>query len=234
MAGSRGQVVERRPNLALAFQELLTATARLRFNRQTVSDADAFKAHTWEGLRAAVQEGISRGYAADDVKIAAFAVVAFLDESILNLRNPVFARWSGQSLQAELSGKHLAGNEFFDYIQQLLGRRDSQEVADILEVFDLCLLLGYRGRYGLSGIGDLGVIMRDVRDKIARSRGGNGLLSPSATLPLDPPTPRSTDRRLRQLTIGVIAAAALAIIIFALCKILLISGSSELHSLAGG
>ena len=59
----------------------------------------------------AEQEARSRGYTAEDMRLASFAVVAFLDESVLNLRNPVFADWPRQPLQEELFGHHVAGGD---------------------------------------------------------------------------------------------------------------------------
>ena len=42
----------RRPeNLALIYQEVLTAIERLRANRQGVTDANAFRHHTREAIR---------------------------------------------------------------------------------------------------------------------------------------------------------------------------------------
>src|SRR5260370_11786724 len=77
-------------NLALVFQEILTAIERLRSNRQVVPDAEAFRAQIREAFKSADREGRQRGYSPEDIRLATFAVVAFLDESILNSRNPVF------------------------------------------------------------------------------------------------------------------------------------------------
>lgn len=233
MPASYNQAGERRPNLALAFEELLTAIVRLRFNRQSVSDAEGFKVHVRTALHTAMQEGAVRGYSPDDVSIAAYAVVAFLDESILNLKSPVFAAWSGQSLQQELSHKHLAGEAFFEYLQQLMGRRDSAELADVLDVFYLCLLLGYRGRYGLAGSGELSAIMRAVQNKISRSRGATALLCPQALLPRDAPLPRTSDKWGKRLAWAAGLAIGISVIVFVLCKLFLVTGSAELQSLAG-
>ena len=90
---------ENSENLALIFQEVLTATVRLRSNRQAVSDAETFRANTREALRLADTEGRRRGYSDAELQLARFAVVAFLDESILNSRNPVFADWPRKQLQ---------------------------------------------------------------------------------------------------------------------------------------
>lgn len=233
MPASYNQIPEGRPTLALAFEELFTAIVRLRSGRQTVSDVEAFKAHVRAALHSAMQEGAARGYAPDDVSIAAYAVVAFLDESILNLRSPVFATWSGQSLQQELSHKHLAGEAFFEYLQQLMGRRDSVELADIIEVFCLCILLGYRGRYGMAAGGELSAIVRSVQGKILRCRGGTALLSPLAQLPRDLPEPKAPDQWSKRLTWVAASAAALSVVVFVICKLVLISGATQLQSLAG-
>lgn len=232
MAETQTQVMERRPNLAIAFQELFTAIVRLRYNLQSVPDADAFKVYMREGLRSAMQESATRGYAPEDIKLAAFAVVAFLDESILNSRNPVLTRWTGQPLGAELTGKHLAGEEFFSYAQQLLNRPDSLEVSDLLEVFYLSLLMGYRGKYAFAGSAELRSFMDSIRVKIIRCRGSKPLISPQGNLPEDTPPPARGDPWSRPLLLGASAAAAIAIVIFAVGSLLLWNGSAELSSLA--
>ena len=64
-------------------------------------------------------------------------MVAFLDESVLNSRNPIFADWLRKPLQEELFGTHIAGEVFFQNLQQLLGRSDSPDLADLLEIYHL-------------------------------------------------------------------------------------------------
>src|SRR5579862_4314512 len=150
------QPATRRPeNLAMVFQELLTVGERLRSNRQQVTDPGTFRAQIWGGVKQADDEARRRGYTAEDIELATFAVIAFLDESILNLRSPVFADWPRQPLQEERYGHHIAGEIFFQNLQKLLGRTDSQELADLLEMYQLALLLGFAGRYSMGGRGDL-------------------------------------------------------------------------------
>src|ERR1035437_3985700 len=84
----------RRPeNLALLFQDVLTAVVRLRANRQGLTDANAFRHHTREAIKTAASQALAAGYTADDTRQATFAAVAFLDESVLNSQNPIFAEW---------------------------------------------------------------------------------------------------------------------------------------------
>src|SRR5215472_9070469 len=123
MSPSNAPANVRRPeNLALIFQEVLTAIERLRANRQGVTDANAFRHHTHEALRTAANQALATGYTADDARFATFATVAFLDESVLNSQNPIFADWVRKPLQEELFGTHVAGEVFFQNLQKLVGR----------------------------------------------------------------------------------------------------------------
>jgi type VI secretion system protein ImpK len=162
----------RADNLALIFQEVLTAIVRLRTNRQELTDAQTFRSSIREAIRAAIQEARNQaGYSADDIKMATLALVGFLDESVLNTRNPIFADWPRKPLQEELFGIHMAGEIFFRNLEQLLSRPDSVDLADLLEVHYLCLLLGYAGRYSMGGSAELQSITNNTGDRIRRIRG---------------------------------------------------------------
>ncbi len=170
-------------NLAFAFQELLTVGERLRSNRQQVSDAASFRAQLWSGVRMAEDEARRHGYSSEDVELAVFAVVAFLDASILNLNSPVFADWARQPMQEERYGHHVAGEIFFQNLHKLLARQDSQELADLIEVYLLCLLLGFEGRYSLGGRAELRSISAQAGEKLQRIRRTGAGLAPEAGLP---------------------------------------------------
>jgi type VI secretion system protein ImpK len=217
-------VESRRPeNLALIYQEVLTAIERLRANRQGVTDANAFRHHTREALKNAYAQATQAAYPADDVKYAAFATVAFLDESVLNSQNPIFTDWLRKPLQEELFGTHIAGETFFQNLQVLLGRQDSPDLADILEVHYLCMLLGFGGRYSAGNRGELTQVLQMTADKIRRIRGRMGPLSPAWALPNDK-VPSGKDPLVRKLSILAIACASLMVVLFVIYKVVLGSG----------
>ena len=164
-------------NLALVLQEALTAIERIRAGREKVTDAENFRSEIRQQFVHANEEGRARGYSPEDIRLAMFAVVALLDESILNSRNPVFADWPRKPLQQEIFGGHQAGEIFFQNIDGLLAQPDSTVLADVLEVYLLCILLGYGGRYSLVGKGELRAISEKMAEKIRRIR-GVGPLSP--------------------------------------------------------
>ena len=212
-------------------QEVLTAIVRLRSNRQAVSDANSFRIHMREALKSADQEARKRGYNGDAIQLSVFAAVAFLDESILNSRNPLFADWPRKPLQEELFGTHMAGEVFFQNLQKLLGQTDSQELADVLEVYYLCVLLGFGGRYSMGNKGDLRSIMDAVGEKIRRVRGYSPDLSPAWMLPKEAVRLTGGDPWVRRLGIAAISGAALALLLFVIFKFSLGSGISDLRAL---
>src|SRR4051812_11527108 len=95
-------IASRPQNLAFIFQEALTAIVRLRSARQQPSDAQVFRSQMREALNLAHEQARKRGYSDGTIKLAVFAVVAFLDESVLNLHAPVFADWPRKPMQEEL------------------------------------------------------------------------------------------------------------------------------------
>ena len=222
----------RAENLAYCFQELLTVGERLRSNRQQVADAPSFRAQIWAAVRQADDDARRRGYSADDIELATFAVIAFLDESILNLRLPVFADWPRQPLQEERYGHHIAGEIFFQNLQKLLGRQDSHETADLLEVYQLCLLLGFAGRYSMGGRGDLRAITMQTADKIQRIRQQGGELSTAWRLPQDPPFNSGTDPWASRLLWIAVGCAGLLVLLFVAFYLLLNSGADNLETIA--
>jgi type VI secretion system protein ImpK len=227
--GSSPALDRRGWNIALAFQEVFTAVVRLRYNRQSVTDAESFRAKMKQGLRVAEQEARTHGCSAEDVQQVVFAVVAFLDESVLSSGNPVFANWPRLPLQAELYGHQLAGEIFFQELQKTLGRSDSPETADLLEVYYLCLLLGFKGRYAAGG--DLRSLMSAVNEKIRRVRGPAGALSPRGAIPADTVRVVQADRWTRILGRTALIAAGLALALFIVFKFVLTSGVSSLSAL---
>ncbi len=219
----------RAENLALSFQEAITAIERLRSNRQPVTNADVFRAHIRQLLNMAEQEARSRGYTAEDVRLASFAVVAFLDESVLNLHNPVFADWPRKPLQEELFGGHVAGEMFFQSLQRLLERNESEQLADVLEVFELCVLLGYRGRYGAGGQAELKALMDTIAQKIRRIRKDSGVLSPHWAPTAGMSAPAGVDPWLRPMVITAAACLLLVLLLFGGFKFSLGAGVSDLR-----
>ena len=212
--------------LALIVQELLTATVRLRANRQGPTDAESFRAHLKQLIARADQDARQAGYAQGDVRYALYAVVAFIDESILNSAQPMFRDWPRRPLQDELFGGHVGGEAFFQYLQQLMTRDPSQDLADVLEVYLLCLLLGFQGRYSATNRDELGLWTSRVREQVTRIRGGTPPLAPDWAIPTGEVLPRTRDPWLRRLVFAGAATLAVAVALYVIYFVVLRSGGT--------
>ena len=224
----------RRPeNLAFLFQEVLTVIVRIRAGRQPVTDAQKFRVDMKAALKRAEKDALTKGYMPNDIRPATFAVVAFLDESVLNSTTTPFADWSRMPLQEELYGNQLAGETFFENLQRLLARPDSQDLADLLEVYLLCLLLGYKGRYGLTGQESLRPVMDSVASKVSRCRGPLPGFSPSWKVPEGSLALAGSDPWIGRLLWAAGICLVLAAILFVGFHWMLGHGISALQAIAG-
>lgn len=93
-------------------------------------------------LDAMVGRGRADGIPDAELAEARYALVAFIDEQILKSNWPGRAEWMGQPLQLMLYGEYTAGENFFNRMRVLL-QQGGTSLA--LEVYYLCLALGFRG-----------------------------------------------------------------------------------------
>ena len=161
----------RRSNLASAYQDVMTVVLRVRFRTQRVADVDAFRDSVRKMIAAATTQARRAGYSDATTQMALYAIVGFLDESVLNSHDPTFADWLRRPLQEELFGGHFAGEYFYRHLTRLLQEPDSAEGADALELHAFCLLLGYRGKFAFGSDAEVYSFLAQIRAKIARVRG---------------------------------------------------------------
>jgi type VI secretion system protein ImpK len=216
--------------LALILQEAFTAVARLHAGRQPIADASAFRGQMLQLVQRADRDASGAGYDPNDVRLAIFALVSLLDECALNSQQPAMAEWARRPLQQELFGGLMAGEWFFQQIEQLLARPDTPALADLLDVYQLCLLLGFRGRYGADA-GALHAVGARVSDRVSRLRGKSAEdLAPRWRPANDAIAGR--DVWVRRLTIGLATAAALVLVAWGVAAVSLSTGATELARVA--
>jgi len=134
-----------------------------------VADAGSFRNQIKGANRGGGSGSHAQGVCREDVRLATFAVVAFLDESILNSNNPLFTDWPRMPLQEELFGVHTAGEMFFHCIDRLMPGTIPANRRILLEIYALCMLLGFRGRYSISGQEGVRSIVYTVTEKLQAS-----------------------------------------------------------------
>lgn len=129
------------------------------------------------GFVAAVQrflDGVERGamkleIPSEDVYAAKYAFCAAVDEAMLAQPSSLREAWERNPLQLRLFGEHLAGEHFFDRLEQL--RAQGAPRLPSLEVYHYCLLLGFEGKYRLEGPEKLGYLIARLGDEIVYLKG---------------------------------------------------------------
>jgi type VI secretion system protein ImpK len=85
-----------------------------------------------------------------------------------------------QPLQFRYFGVHLAGEGFFE---SRCAARDVKQNIDVLEVYHLCLALGFEGKFSLGQKDQLRYLANTLGQDIARYRKAPKALSPDWALP---------------------------------------------------
>lgn len=142
---------------------------------------DAFADHMIQFLHQVERRARELGTDADDVAAAKYAFCAAVDEIILRSHFAIRGAWEARPLQLRLFGDQLAGEHFFQRLEALRARGSAHLQA--LEVFHLCLLLGFQGRYALDGEDKLKYLCARLGDEIARMRGKSRGFAPHAERP---------------------------------------------------
>jgi len=220
-----------RGNLALLYDAILTSVVRLQASRQHIPDAESFRRRIKGTLQEIEQIAVPAGYDGHDIRDTHFAVVALLDSVVLHSNDPVRSDWERRLLQEELFGQTDAGVVFFEKLAHFQSRRDSEQLANILEVYLLCLLLGFEGRYSGGMRAELDSITERTRKRIETIRGRERQISPAGLLPANPSTSESTTRqRPDQFRLIMFAAIAFTILCFLIFKVNLIWTAEQLRS----
>jgi type VI secretion system protein ImpK len=128
-----------------------------------------------------VGRGRSRGFPDTDLAEARYALVAFLDEQINKSNWPGRNEWMGHPLQLELYREYTAGENFFKRMRVLT---QQGQFSPALEIYYLCLLLGFRGAFGASGdTRTLNGISDNARQRVAQAWPLTAKLAPRAEPP---------------------------------------------------
>ena len=159
--------------LADVFAPLFTLTLQLRAGRE-FGDAELLRGRIKALLDKTRKGAVRSGHAPEDVREAEFALVAFLDETLLSSDWSQKDQWLAKPLQLELFNRYDAGEEFFHRLDGL--RANPGLHAEVLEVYYLCMALGFKGRYQLHGQEQLRALVEETQAEIARQPGMKAMM----------------------------------------------------------
>ena len=136
--------------------------------RLATSIGPQLRSRTLDVLKRLERNARDAGVENDEIQSAKFALVAFIDEAITGGSFAEKEEWASNPLQAELFGLNYAGEEFFRRLGDL--RQRPQSNVPLLEVYYLCMVLGFKGKYLLDSPEVLRHLVEDTKADIVRAK----------------------------------------------------------------
>ncbi len=101
------------------------------------------------------------------IRVSKFALASFIDETVLTNNFPLKEEWEKYALQLEYFGEQLAGNKFFEKLEAML--KQMKVTADAVEIYYVCMLLGFKGRYAVYEQDKLMSIMQKTANALVKA-----------------------------------------------------------------
>ena len=146
--------------LAAQLRHSVQAADTLRLREQCESQIQKFEARAREAR-----------CSPEAVLTARYALCAVLDEAVLNAPWGERSGWAQRTLLVTFHGESYGGAKFFVILERL--REDVRRHIDLLELFYLCLSMGFNGRYQIEADGQmrLSAIQDDLYRLVRSERG---------------------------------------------------------------
>ncbi|HVO72408.1 MAG TPA: type IVB secretion system protein IcmH/DotU [Ignavibacteriaceae bacterium] len=214
-------LADKRKNLADIASESFILILQLR-STNDYGNAAALKAKVLEMLERLERNARSCGIDNEKIRLTKFALAAFIDETIIGSEWDQKDSWLSEPLQILLFDTFNAGEEFFSTLNLL--RQRSGANKEILEIYFLCLTLGFKGKYQLQSPEYLRRIIDDL----------NTELHPEASITIDSLSPNAKPHEnfIKAVNEGLPlwiypAAAVLLCIIFYIIMSSSVSGKAD-------
>jgi type IV/VI secretion system ImpK/VasF family protein len=144
MSGNRNQTGGSRVGMTELVAPVLTPILLMR-SRSDYGDEDTVRTTLIRSLEDLERSGLAAGYTGAELAALRRPLVAIIDETVLNSRWEHGPHWSREPLGLKYFGVLHLGRIFFEEMTRLRSTGDAGR--DLLEVYFLCLLLGFEGQY---------------------------------------------------------------------------------------
>jgi type VI secretion system protein ImpK len=189
-------------------QVLFSLVANLRSGDRETQPAEDFRERILQGFDEMERLAFELQIPMVTLKDAKYAIAALIDEAVLCSDWEGRIRWMSHSLQLEMFGDHVAGEGFFERLAQL--RQIGEANLELIELYYVCLQLGFEGIYKVRGLEQLMALQVDLRSQI---EGYRGVVDPRLA-PQGVPREGVLARVRREVPCWVIAVTTTAVIFF--------------------
>ncbi|KKE81850.1 hypothetical protein N481_24580 [Pseudoalteromonas luteoviolacea S4047-1] len=133
------------------------------------TDIEALREQALNAFDEFERDCYANGITASDMQEAKFALTAYLDEQIMASEMESRMAWMARPLQLELFGNSRAGEAFFEKLTHI--RQAGASKRAVIEVYFVCMQLGFEGVYKIKGVEQLKALMLDVRAQLEELSG---------------------------------------------------------------
>jgi type VI secretion system protein ImpK len=146
------------------------------------------------------------------IQVTKFALACFVDETVLTNDFHLKEEWEKVPIQLEHFGEALGGKKFYEKLEALI--RQIEVTADAVEVYYVCLLLGFKGKYAVYEQDKLRDTMQRTADALVKAGKISKVeLSPHWFVQDQPPPPKKRGMPT-WAKIAAFAGLGLAVIIY--------------------
>ena len=121
---------------------------------------------------------LKAGFTPETIELVKYALIATLDETVLSIPGEARDFWIANPMQLEIFGNNIAGEEFYRKLDQLM--HTPEENRNILEIYYMCLCLGFQGKYLLKDPQEREVIISRLASILVKCGTPFDSLSPHA------------------------------------------------------
>lgn len=143
---------------------LLALAVRLK-NRAVHRDVPVLRERVVAEIRSFERTALAAGATAEAIRAARYGLCATIDDLVLNTPWGSQSLWTKQSMVSTFYNETWGGERFFDILDHLM--KDPERTLEILELYYVCLSLGFEGRYRLDPRGP--AKLAEIRDSVYRA-----------------------------------------------------------------
>ncbi len=200
--------------------EILQLAVQLA-DAQELPQPDVLKRRVATLLEDMDRRGLEAGIPKRDLDEARYAIVAFIDEQLFRAPWAGRQQWMLEPLQLIYFNENTAGEGFFQRLEAL--EQDPSRLA-VLQIYYLCLALGFQGKYAVRGGDGLAALRDQLSGRLARALPPSEFLSPHGV-----PADVNRGRARREAPVLVLAGGlvGVALLVFLVLKLVLASATND-------
>lgn len=112
---------------------------------ENFSDVESLHENTKSSIEVFRRDLQNEGYDINNLNAASYAICALVDESVMGHQWGAESMWPSETMLSLFHNETWGGDQFFAILDRVMS--EAQRYPDLLEFMQMCLLLGFEGKY---------------------------------------------------------------------------------------